>query len=211
MTNRLELAVRLQYSFKTNTETLSKLLTLNVKRNNNPHSVNIVAINAIKHKKHLLVDIIVGTDDPNNPARGGAGDPLNPDPQRSNELQNQQFIKNLEELKINYKKNPVIQIFNDEAITGTPGAYRIGLTALNCAHIGVRSSCFGEPALLFPLVTYEASDGSTGFKSHADSVFFRVSPKKTDKAVFVLKSLDLSFPFNEEQLCINRDNIENLV
>src|SRR5438105_9881147 len=113
-TPRFEVNTRTQYTFKVSNEELVCLTNLNVKKENNPHAINIVGMSVmrIKDKKQNLVKMIVGTDAPHNPSRGGAGNPLNPDLARTNELQNQQFQENLKALGIKFEEDIVIQIFN---------------------------------------------------------------------------------------------------
>lgn len=214
----LQLVTRIQYTFQVTNKKLSKLLTLNVKAKNNPHAVNIVAMFSVvtcESSKKVLVKIVVGTDDPNNSKRGGAGDPLNPDLQRTNKLQNKQFRINMRQLGIKYTENEVIQIFNVESVTGTPGIFRIYYSALTCANIPILAFYIGERALLFPLenCTCVQSDGQilTKFNDEVLSAFIQVSREQLKAAIKVLRRL--KFPtsatstFDETQLCININNI----
>ena len=205
----LQLTTRIQYTFCTTQEKYANLLTLNVKAGVNPHAVNVVATLVVKiSKNRSLIKIVVGTDDPNNSARGGGGDPLNPDPQRTNELQNEQFRINMRCVGIRWKESGIIQIFNVEAVTGTPGIFRIYVAALTCAKIPIVSFQIGERVLLYPLQTCTCEEGKvTKFADEVLSAMIEVSKRDLFHAVQVLSTL--KFPsgvelFDESQLCINR-------
>lgn len=202
-------ATRNQYTyFATDTQTVC-LTTLNVKTLNNPNLVNIVAICSIKIKDDLnIVKIIVGTDNPNEISSGGGGDPLNPNPLRTNELQNIQFQKNLQQLNIDYTIEEVIQIFNIENVPGTPGIFRMILAALDCASIRANAFYQGEWAIEIPIVNCGCDDSTMQFKSYVISAFVEVPAIQLDKALNVIGSIDRTEPFNESQLCINADNVE---
>lgn len=200
-----EIEVRSQYTFTTDNKTLACLLTRNVKTENNPHSVNVVALVISKVNNSVLnsVKIIVGTIDPNDPTKGGAGDSQDPNLQRTNKLQNKQFRENMRYLNIEFGECSVIQIFNLENVAGTPGIIRAFYTALICANIDVINFYFGEPAIVSNDINCECQDLTTQYKSGGISRFFQVD--KLDKALRVLRNLDLD---NEEQLCINADNVD---
>ena len=166
-----------------------------------------------------LAKSVVGTDDPNNQARGGgdnaAGDGL--DPQWTNKLQNKQFRQNMRELGIHYHKDKVIQIFNVESVTGTPGIYRLYYSSMVCAGIEIIAFYSGERALLFPLQTCvcAAPDGTTRtkFDDEVISAFIQVPKKQLAAAKKILANIKLATPtapFDENQLCINANNIGNL-
>lgn len=210
----LQVVTRTQYSFVANNKKISCLLTLNVKAIDNPSPVNIVGIvilgqNKKSHAKNTQltrVNIVVGTDDPENIARGGAGDPY--EPLRSNELQNKQFVRNMKTLGISFTTHPVIQISNIENATGTPGIYRIFWAALTCANIPITLFYSGEPSLTFPLLTCQC-----GTESHHEngviSTFVQVPDRYVKRAVVILKGLNLA-PLDETTLCINRLNVGNV-
>jgi hypothetical protein len=162
-----------------------------------------------KQWRHLrLARFVVGTDAPNDPSRGGAGgDPAHPDPQRTNVLQNQQFQRNLRELGIPYTVNTVIQLFNVESATGTPGMYRIFYSALVCAGVSVRAFYSGEYALAPDPATCVCSDGVTQFQSEVVSAFILVPRAQLECALAVVRGVNLTPPFDESQLCINVDNV----
>jgi hypothetical protein len=195
----LELTQRTQYTFKVDDCKIARLLTLNVKPDRT--IVNVVGITIIAYGKKKLVKIVVGTDDPNNSKRGGAGDPTNPDPSRTNELQNKQFRRNMKTLGIKWTKDTVIQIFSVQNMTGTPGVYRIFYSALVCADINILAFYLGEPALKFPLVTCTCENGDTNFESEVISVFIQVAKCQLKKAKRVLLSID------ETKLCVNTHNV----
>ena len=185
---------------------------------NNPHRVNVVAILTVKldsgktksSKKKSIVKIVVGTDDPNNQIRGGGGPPTNLDPQRTNELQNRQFRKNLRELGISYQEDGVIQIFNVETVTGTPGIYRLYISALVCAKIDIISFYSGERALLFPLQTCKCHSKKTKYDDEVISAFIQVSSRQLSAAKNIFARFNLGnekTPLDENQLCINANNI----
>lgn len=205
-----ELATRRQFTFKATNEQLAKLLTLNVMTN--ALRVNVVGFtfSSAFCCSRYLVKIVVGTDDPNNSARGGAGDPNNPDPERTNAHQNRQFAKNLQRLHIPYTTQTVIQVLDMAALAGTPGIFRLFLSALVCANIHIRAFYFGEPALVFPLVPCTCADGSSNLASEVLSSFIEVSPSRVGKALQILSAFNLS-TFTEASLCINADNIGALV
>jgi hypothetical protein len=222
-----EIAVRSEYEFLATDSKIARLLTLNVAPFSSPHTVNVVAIAGTQLPKQVLrllrqvpcidikkwrrlrtMRIVVGTDAPNDPRRGGAGPPDAPDPQRTNALQNAQFRKNMRRLGISYSVRRVIQIFNVENATGTPGIYRIFYSALVCARISVRAFYNGEYALgPDPTVTCLCTDGVTQFESEVVSAFIAVPPSQLDRAVAVLSALVITTPFNESQLCINVNNV----
>lgn len=190
----IELVVRRQYCFRAGSRKLAELLTLNV--SNGVVVVNVVAVVVAPDKN---VTIVVGTDDPHSLQRGGAGDPLNPDVNRTNERQNQQFQCNMYSLGIRWCEQNVIQILNVQTVTGTPGIYRIYVAALICAGIKVRQLYLGEPALTLPLVS---CTGSSQFVSGINTAFIIVDPGDLQHAICVLSRLNLTFPFDESQLCI---------
>ena len=203
----LDIAVRSQYTFTTDNRAIACLLTRNVKLVDNPHVVNIVSILSVKiNETNNLVKIVVGTDDPNNPARGGGGDSVNPDPLRTNELQNKQFRANMRYLGIEFTEEPIIQIFNVEDITGTPGIYRVYYSSLVCAEVNIIAFYGGEAALSDPLVTCGCDDNTTQYKCEVISCFIEVD--NIDKALEVLRALNLSIPFDETQVCINAVNVD---
>lgn len=208
----LDLVVRALYTFKADDETISCLLTRNVKTEDNPHVVNVVAILSVKIREEInLVKIIVGTVDPNSQTRGGGGqieDPLILDPQRTNELQNKQFRANMRFLNIKFTEEPVIQIFNVETITGISGSTRVFYSSLTCANISIIAYLLGEPRLTETSCTCD--DGTTLFKTQIISAFVQVSPNNTARAVNILRNLDMSIPFDEQQLCINADNVDRV-
>lgn len=206
--SHFEVVSRSQYTFYATDKQVACLLTANVKKDN-PTIVNVVAVSSMKIKKNKnLVKIIVGTDNPNDPRTGGAGDPTNPDPLRTNKLQNKQFQKNLKKYEIDYTKDEVIQILNVEKITGTPGIYRIFLASLVCEGISIDAFYIGEYALTIPLVTCGCSDNTTQFKSEIVSAIIQVPQRKLEKAINILTGIDLTAPFDEDQLCINAINVE---
>ena len=215
-----EIEVRSQYTFTTDNKTLACLLTRNVKVEDNPHMVNVVAlvIEKLNNSQLNLVKIIVGTIDPNDQTRGGAGEkypnrvfhlgdenPQDPDLQRTNKLQNKQFRENMRYLNIEFSECPVIQVFNLENVAGTPGIIRAFYTALVCANIDVINFYFGEPAIVSKDINCGCQDGTQQYKSGGISRFFQVD--KLDKALRVLRNLDLTLDV-EEQLCINADNVD---
>jgi hypothetical protein len=206
----LELVTRTQYTFEASQYKLSKLLTLNVKAENNPHEVNIVGLSVVcghhKNKKYKI-HIVVGTDDPNTSSRGGAGDPANPDPQRTNDLQNAQFRTNMRLLKISFRSSTIIQILHVEGNTGTPGIYRVYFSALTCAKIPVNAFFQGEPALVAGLIVCNCADSTIGFESEVVSDFILVPSKYLQRAIQVLNNLT----FQESQLCINANNVVDLL
>lgn len=208
----LELTVRALYTFKADDKTVSCLLTRNVKTEDNPHAVNIVAILIVKINEEInLVKIVVGTVDPHDLNAGGGGtiiDPLIPDPQRTNELQNKQFRDNMRFLGIDFVEEPVIQIFNVEPVTGVPGLFRAFYSILTCAKISIIAFFSGEP--IRSPTSCTCDDGTTQFKCQVISAFIQVSPSNTAKAVKVLRNLDMSQPFDEQQICINSDNIDSV-
>lgn len=212
----LDFTTRTQYTFRATDRQIAELLTLNVKSENNPHRVNVVTMSSTKcsaKSKKSLVKIIVGTDDPHNPARGGGGDPEAPDPERTNELQNKQFRQNMREIGICYTATEVIQIFNVEPITGTPGIFRIYVASLFCAGITLIAFYQGERVLLFPLQTCECPLRPK-FDDEVLSAFIEVPEKQLAAAVRVLANLKLATPeapFDENQLCINANNITAIV
>lgn len=209
----LNFVVRTQYTFSVSERKLALLLNLNVVPLNNPHRVNVVALTIIKTSKRQakpLIIMVVGTDDPNDIALGGAGDPTNPDPLRSNNLQNQQFVRNLKTLNVRFKSHPVIQIFNVEAATGTPGIYRLYVSSLVCAHIPIISFYTGERRLLRPLIIATFPDGTQVFNQEVISAFIQVPKRKLCKATAVLGNLQLTTPFIESSICINTNTVQNL-
>ena len=203
--SQFEIQTRQQYTFNATDKTLTLLLTELV-RHGTIH-INIVGqlITKIKNKSCNLVKIIVGIDDPTNIARGGAGSP--PNPNFDNAAQNARFVEILKRFNIKFSQQRVIQINNIQTVVGTPGAFRILYTRLNCAKINIISNYVGEPTLVFPLVQCSCNDGSSFFRSNISTFFFEVPDKDVDRGVNVLKTTNLSQPFNEAQLCINRDNI----
>jgi hypothetical protein len=206
----LEVVTRQQYTFAADLSQIAALFTLNVKALNNPHEVNIVGVTFIpqnKKSRQMLVKIVVGTDDPNDSSRGGAGNPAAPNPLRTNDLQNAQFQQNLQCLGIKYKIDQVIQIMHVENQTGTPGLYRIYLSALFCAGIFIVAFYQGEPALVAGLVSCTCSDGSTSFDAETVSCFLQVPACDFIRAINILTALVL--PLNESLLCVNANNISN--
>ncbi|AYV80448.1 MAG: putative ORFan [Harvfovirus sp.] len=203
-----QVVTRSQYTFFASEKQIACLLTLNVKTNDNPHEVNIVGISIIKISKNKnLVKVVVGTDNPNNSAAGGAGDPADPDPLRTNSLQNEQFRKNMKQYGIKYSKEKVLQILNVEASTGTPGIYRIFISALVCCGIDIDAFYLGEDALDIPLVRCKCADRTFEYKANVVSAFIQVPRKQISQAVAILKNINTAVPFDESQLCINADNV----
>lgn len=209
MSKRYEVTTRTQYTMEVDSETFAQLLTLSVKKKANPNSVNVVGYINVKVEtgSSNLVKIVVGTDDPNDSVRGGAGDPFEPDFQRTNRLQNQQFRENMRKLNIEFTEQQVIQIFNIAEVTGTAGALRIPLTILQCADIDINASYLGEPALISPVTECECDCDSKIFKSNAVNTFIEVDTDDLEEAIDILRNVDISGAFDETQLCFNRNNI----
>jgi hypothetical protein len=173
-----------------------------------------------------LVKMVVGTDDPDNQIRGGgtsttksaAPGQIILDPRRTNSKQNKQFRQNLRQIGIPFIVNDVIQIFNVESVTGTPGVYRIYDSVLECADIKVVAYYTGERALIFPLqkcACFE-TDGNVKvkFDDEVISAFIQVEEGKLDQAVKLLQNIKLATPdapFDENQLCINANNVVDLI
>ena len=210
MTEPYILVTRTQYTFNATDEQIACLLTMNVKANNNPSIVNVVGLFTLRTQQYEnIVKIVVGTDNPNTSSAGGGGDPLNPDPLRTNDLQNKQFVKNLKSLKIEYTTQNVIQILNVDTIIGTAGIYRIFITALSCVCIPIYAFYSGESIIQLPLVTCNCDDNTTVYKKSAVCVFIEVPINMVGKAINVIQNINTNTPFNENQLCINRINVEN--
>lgn len=185
---RVELAVRKSYAFTAPQEKILNLLTLNVA---GITKINVVALSVFSLGEVDFVKIVVGTVDPNNPNRGGGGDMG----QFTNEDQNKLFMEYLRILDIKYNISNVIQIFNVESIPGTPGIYRIYLSALNQQGIKILSMFTGEWAL---------KEGETRVtRCEVVSAFIEVQERDLVKSVKILQSLDMTLPFNESQLDLN--------
>ena len=148
---------------------------------------------------------------PSNPQRGGAGDPMSPNLNRTNSLQNKRFIKMLKKMKIKFSKQNVLQILNVSVTGGIPGLFRIPYVLLYCNNVNINSSYIGEPALKFPLIKCHCDDTSSQLKSDVISIFFEVPEKDITKAINVLTTIRLDRPFDEQQLCINRNNISKKI
>lgn len=208
---QFEVTTRKQYTFNATDKTLALLFNEIIRPNTT--QVNIVGlfITKVNNKKCNLVKIIVGTTDPNNPSRGGAGYPLSPDPTRSNKLQNKRFVEVLKEMKIKFSKQTVVQIVDQNVNAGVPGIYRIAYTTLYCNDIKIIASYGGENAFKFPLVICQCNDGSTTLEKGSISLFFEVREKDIENAVNALRKIQLTTPFDESQLCINRNNIESKI
>ena len=162
-------AVRNLFTFTTADVTLARILTQNVSLSTKIY-VNIVAQSFTMVGYDLMfVKMVVGTSDPSD---------------ETNKVQNNLFRKILQSNCIKFTETPVIQIFNIETGSETPGALLIPYTTLlhNC--IKILSVFDGEPA-----------------EGHILSVFFEVPVKQTRKATHILRNI---FP---EKLCINRKKI----
>jgi hypothetical protein len=169
-----------------------------------------------RSKSLLLTKIVVGTDDPNNITLGGAGNPLSPDPLRSNERQNQQFRQNLQDLRIPYTEQQVIQIFNAAQTTGVPGIFRVFVSALECADIQLIAFYSGEETLVYPLVPLTGPGVPLGlYLNQGISTFIEVPPTQLADAIKTLSSLPLvattGAPFDEDLLCINANNVTSFL
>ena len=185
----LELAVRTVYTFTIDDKTLDRLLSDNINPGNE-RKVNIVAYSIFKiNEDKTLVKMVVGTDDPNNIHRGGAGGPLNPDENMSNDLQNFQFMQNLKKLNIKYSKKPIIQVFSVDT-KGTVGVYRILYRELVRAGITIISSFPGEYVIRIPIMSCKCKDGSINYKQ-TGSEFFEVPEDQISIAIKSLKKINI--------------------
>jgi hypothetical protein len=182
-----EIVTRTQYTFRASNRKIARLTELNIETT--PY-VNIVAMNITGD----CVKIVVGTTNPNNLTEGGAGDPADPNPKQSNELQNKQFRKNLRKLNIKYSTQEIIQILRDTSVVipGTPGIYRIYLNALYDANIPFISFYSGDIGFNDPLVKCKCRDKTSGFKARILTIFIEVPENKIRKAIKVLKKTDRS-------------------
>jgi len=188
-------AVRKQWTFETDQITLEQLLTKNVQNSSN--AVNIVGISiSPRGNCKLLVKIVVGTDDPTNPADGGGS------ATRTNKFQNDQMKAHLDLYGIKYTSQKVIQIFNIEAASGTPGAYRVVLGALVCQKIEIISSYFGEPALINPTVTCTIGT-TTLVDTYVQNTFFEVRSDQVAQAKSIIDKFNTGATEVEAELCIN--------
>lgn len=181
-----ELAIRNQFRFCADDDTLACILTANVAKDS-PIKVNVVTMVIEKIDMNTnSVKIVVGTDDPNDQRRGGG--PV------SNKEQNRQFRKILKKFDIDYTEQLVIQIFNLASDTGIPGSYRIPYVALICAGINVTTVYVGEPVLKPNLRP-----------SNVQTFFIEVPEQQIKRAIKVLSRINLDNP--DSQLCINRKNV----
>jgi hypothetical protein len=187
-----EVATRNQFTFLVDDARLNLLLTA-VVATTNTINVNIVGISVTADaNENLFVKIIVGTDDPQRTDRGGGSTIA------TNDAQNAVFRGILCQLHINFSEQLIIQVFNLQAAAGTPGAYRILTAALFCNNIKLIGSYFGEPALTPDLSA-----------SEVQSTFFEVPYCQVAYAVQTLIRINPTAPFNEAQLCINRNNVSS--
>ncbi len=159
----------------------------------------------------LVTRMIVGTTNPNNSAGGGAGDPTSPDPRRTNALQNQQFRENLRQLNIEFTEQPVVHVINTAGDPGTPGIIRVFTSALECNSIPLLALYQSEGAFAIPLDTLvSTTTGQTRFADTGTGFIFEVPADQVVKANKILEDIVFS-TLSESSLCINADNVEDLV
>jgi hypothetical protein len=169
---------RKQFTFIVSDKNLACILTANIKKTADSVIVNVVGLFIQKIESgDNFVTITVGPADPNAPS--------NP----TYEEQLQQFRENLDSLKIKYHEGQVLQIFNIEAVTGTPGTIRIPIVALICAGIPIRNSYIGEPV-----------------PTNVISLFIEVPKRYIVGALGIIRNINVKNP--EKDLCINVKNYE---
>ncbi len=193
-----EVTTRKQYTFRISNKDLAYLLTFVVSDRPGKVNINIVAYNIVGihdckcGNKCSMVKIVVGTDDPNDPRRGG--DTSTKKLVGDNRTQNRIFNETLKQMKIKFTTQTVVQVFNGEATSGTPGVFRILYTALLCGGINVLATYTGEPALEPNLVD-----------SGVLTTFFEVPKEQICRTVDLLRHFDTSDP--DGNLCINVNNV----
>ena len=209
-----EVTTRKQYTFRISNKDLACLLTFIVsprpaqlhrncidhevsgKVNVNIVSYNILAITDCKcGNRCSMVKIVVGTDDPNDPRRGGDTSTDCTAIRGDNKTQNRIFRQTLKQMGIKFTTQTVVQVFNGEATSGTPGAFRILYTALLCGGIDVLAAYTGEPAL-----TPDLRDRGVL------TTFFEVPKEQICRTVNLLRNFDTSDP--DDNLCINVNNVQ---
>ncbi|XWV26742.1 hypothetical protein QJ857_gp0312 [Tupanvirus soda lake] len=168
--------VRKQFNFVVSDKVLSCLLTSNVSPGNNINvNINGILIHRVGDQNYVV--LVAGEVDP----RG--------DKYLSNKQQIDQFRENLELLDIDYRESRVIQIFNIQDATGTPGMIRIPLVALACKNIPINNFYVGEPK-----------------PGDVVSIFIEVPNKRIIEALCIIKNINTENP--ENNLCINLNNFE---
>lgn len=174
----VELFKRNQYEFNCTDKQLSCLATRNVRKSKSSIDVAVIGLSLTKISSTLNnVKIVVGEGYPTD-------SPITRREER-------QFEKNMEKLKINYKKKKVLQVVHPYTI-GTPGIWRLDVSALICKNISFINNYIGESIYnngeYFISIIYDIDDG------------------KLDEAIEILS--DLIIDKCEKKLCINRFNVD---
>jgi hypothetical protein len=203
----MDIAVREQFSFRASALKLSCLLTQSVATAAKVR-VNVVAITlapvagkargADNHRPEFDVRMVVGTNDASSTIRGGGP--------WSNDDQNTQFRDILSALDVAYRITSVVQVVNPEALSPTPGIYRVLLVSLACSGVSVLGSYFGEP-ILSQTATAQSRQQALSNPRCAPglaTMFFEVVEHELGSACDVLRNIRLDDA--DAQLCLNRHN-----
>lgn len=179
--------IRTQFSFQTDTDTLSKLLSKNTKFK--IQTVAIYAVPSTSHCNGISLKMVVG--------------PVNFE-KRENKRQEKDFVRLLSHLRIGYSTELVLYLPVSSNTSGTPGTLQSYMTALICKGIKITGRYMGSPALLVPPVKcickeMYLQDG--GFGS-----ILLVSKDQLQKAKNILERQPPT-----DQLCYTPDNIRKVI